>query len=205
VQLQGEMNRLLAEYRELDVAPTVVKLKEGFRRLKAFQDRIVPFERQVGEEIGRWNQKLDRPDEDPERIARERAALQARAKDLDEVHTDLQALRQKIERSAAGITENRPRPRTPGAPCSGPRAAAKRRLPNPRATRKPPRSRSAWNKRRWNGSTSNWPAARSRRPATASWSTPSSAGGTTPAGFRPGPWSSSGSRCSACPTWPRCR
>jgi hypothetical protein len=106
-RLQDEMNRLLAEYRELDVAPSVVKLEEGFRRLKAYEDRIVPFEKQVGEEIDKWKQKLDQLDKDPERVARERVALQARSRDLEEVHVDLLALRQKIERSAAGITENR--------------------------------------------------------------------------------------------------
>jgi hypothetical protein len=106
-QLQAELNLLLAEYRELDAAPTVVKLEEGFRRLKTFYDRLGPFEAEVGQEIEKWRRKVAESAGDPQRAARDRAALQARSRDLEEVHVDLLALRQKIERSASGVQENR--------------------------------------------------------------------------------------------------
>jgi outer membrane protein TolC len=106
-KLQAEMNMFLAEYRELDAAPSVVKLEEGFQRLKAYYERIGPFESQVGQEIEKWQRKLEEPNQDEQRAARERVALKDRLRDLEEVHIDVMALRQKIERSAAGITEAR--------------------------------------------------------------------------------------------------
>jgi outer membrane protein TolC len=103
--LRNEVEDFLAEYRRLDQAPPVVKLEEGFGKLKAYQTRTEKFVEEVNGEVQRWRTLLQQPDEDKDRSERERAALQELLKELEEVRTDLQRLARSVAAAAAAVTE----------------------------------------------------------------------------------------------------
>jgi outer membrane protein TolC len=104
-KFQAAADKFLAEYRELDQAPTVGKLEEGFRQLKSFQARVPPLVEQIGREMGDWKKKLAVPDEDKDRARREQAAYVELTKELEDTRNDLAGLAKAIDKSAAGVTE----------------------------------------------------------------------------------------------------
>jgi outer membrane protein TolC len=107
MDLQGVMDGFLAEYRELDQAPALVKLEDGFRRLQELQTRLAPFVDEVGEEMGRWQKSLEEAGRDPERIARERRAQEELSKELEEIRKDLAKLTRAIVAAHAALAEDK--------------------------------------------------------------------------------------------------
>lgn len=105
--LQGAIDLFLAEYRELDQAPALVKLEDGFRRLKDLQGRLLPFVEQVGTEIRRWQKSLEEPGSEPQRVARERRAREELSKELEEVRQDLGRLARAVEAGRAALAEGK--------------------------------------------------------------------------------------------------
>ncbi len=106
-ELQSAIDRFLAEYRELDQAPALVKLEDGFRRLKELQARLTPFVDEVAEEAGRWQQSLEEPGGDRERVTRERRAHEELSKELEEIRKDLAKLTQASAAARAALAENK--------------------------------------------------------------------------------------------------
>jgi outer membrane protein TolC len=105
-KLQGDMERFLGEYRELDEAPPLVKLEEGFRRLKGYQKEVSGFVRQIETEIQGWKKLLAEPD-DKDRIARERRYLEALLKELEEVRDDLETAEKDIAKARQALAEDK--------------------------------------------------------------------------------------------------
>lgn len=103
--LQGEIDRFLASYRELDRPPPLVKLEEGSRQLKAFLERLPGFADEVDEEIQRWRRSLEGSTTDAERNARDRRSEQALSNDLKEVRNDLKQLAGALTKDVAALAE----------------------------------------------------------------------------------------------------
>jgi len=106
-KLQEEIERFLGEYRELDEAPPLVKLEEGFRKLKGYHKEVSRFVQQIETEIERWKKLLDEPDEDMDRIARERRYREAMQKELGEVRDDLETQEKDIEKARLALAEDK--------------------------------------------------------------------------------------------------
>jgi outer membrane protein TolC len=106
--LQDEIEKTLAHYREMEQAPPLADLQDGFGRLKDYQRRTMAFIESVREEIKRW-EALPEEGDDPQRLARRRAAQRALAQQLPELGGDLVTLRRDIERGAAGLRADRRR------------------------------------------------------------------------------------------------
>lgn len=105
--LQDEAEKFLAEYRELDAAPTLVKLEDGFGRLKSLHKRAGKMLEQVTGELNRWKQKTagNSPEDAPQE--REKLAQEALTKRLEELILDLKEISQDIDKSAAELTEDK--------------------------------------------------------------------------------------------------
>ncbi len=104
---QSELDAFMASYRELDEVPALVKLEEGFRRLKEYQDRFPALADQTEREIARWNERLERPGQQEDVVRRERASFADRSRDLQEARTDWQDLVARTKAAAEKVTENR--------------------------------------------------------------------------------------------------
>ncbi len=104
--LQAELDRFLAEYRELDQAPPAVKLVSGARQLQEFYRRTGEQFAQLDREIENWKTKLAEPADDPEVAERERAAREARMKDLAELREEYAALGKRVNELPPAINEN---------------------------------------------------------------------------------------------------
>jgi len=108
-KLQTELDLFLAEYRELDQAPSLTKLQMGFKHLRAYHARTLKSIASVEQGLERWHKQLNEPREDKEQQALERAAYDARARDLKDLRVDMDRLAAGIEKSAAGLAEDQRR------------------------------------------------------------------------------------------------
>jgi len=68
--LQQNIEKLQAEYRELDQPPTKVKLEDGYKRMRAFHEQTTARSR-TGDEIDHWRKASPTDDEDKEVAKRE--------------------------------------------------------------------------------------------------------------------------------------
>jgi outer membrane protein TolC len=105
-KLQAEMDAFFAYYRELDEAPPLAKLREGFDKLKTFQARMVTLVELVEKEIDGWKAQPVDPNADPAQSQREQADQKTLTRDLQEVRDDLKKLQKGIEKSATELAEN---------------------------------------------------------------------------------------------------
>jgi outer membrane protein TolC len=88
-RLQAELDPFVRAYRELNEAPPVAKLEDGFGKLKTFHERLAKLVQGAGIELERWKADLAQDSSDKDQMVRRRAAWQARARDLDDIRTDL--------------------------------------------------------------------------------------------------------------------
>lgn len=107
--LQSDLDRFFAVYRELDAAPPLPRLHEGFAQARGFRTRALTQWDQTERELQRWRADLDQPAQ-PERTAeqRTRAAhdLQTIATQLPGIRRDLERLGPEIDREEAALREN---------------------------------------------------------------------------------------------------
>jgi outer membrane protein TolC len=107
--LQGELVRFFAKYRELDKAPPLASLQDGFRQLKDYQARLLKLADQVGSEIDRWKRQLAEPDREQkkEAAAREQAAKELLSSEFAELRAEIAALARTLEQSAKDLREDK--------------------------------------------------------------------------------------------------
>jgi outer membrane protein TolC len=103
--LQGDADALQAAYRELDQAPPLVKLKEGYTKAEALYDRLNRLVAEVEGEIADWKKKLAEPDEDQERHQRAQDAQVKQAEAITTLRGEMTKLRQAIETNKKALTE----------------------------------------------------------------------------------------------------
>jgi outer membrane protein TolC len=105
--LQKEIDLFLAEYRELDQAPPLVKLEDGFKKLKLHQRRTLAFVEAVGGELEQWRRQPAEPEETKQQTARKQAAQKELARDLAEIRDELDTLGKAIDKAMAALTEDK--------------------------------------------------------------------------------------------------
>src|SRR5207253_8155801 len=94
--LQAEMDKFLPEYRELDVAPSLAKLEDGYKRLRSYHQRLNKLIDQVQDELARWEKQIPQASEDEERSARQRQAHKARVEEVERLRADQKKLADAI-------------------------------------------------------------------------------------------------------------
>jgi hypothetical protein len=105
VKVQAELEQVHAEYRKLDVAPTVDKLRSGYRALSGLETRLAGVLGQVEGEIKRWGElpvEADAPNR-----GREKEFREALARRLAVLRTELEELRKGIATDSANVQEAR--------------------------------------------------------------------------------------------------
>jgi outer membrane protein TolC len=107
LKVQRDVDLLMAEFRELEQAPPLPKLQDGFRRLKLFHTQTVGFLKEVTEELAGWRSQPEEPGTTKQQAARIRAAQQGAAKELDEIKLDAGSLGQGIEQEAARVSADK--------------------------------------------------------------------------------------------------
>lgn len=105
--LQGEVDRFLAEYRELEQVPPVTKLRDGYVQLRSFLGRTLKLAEQVGGEMDRWRALLAEPDRDKIRADRQRAVYEELARQLPQLREDLGVLEKDLERARLALSEDK--------------------------------------------------------------------------------------------------
>jgi outer membrane protein TolC len=103
--LQGTLETFLSEYRQMDVAPSLAKLQDGFRHLKSFDAEMVRLVDMARQELGRWKATPVGETQDPAVANRIRDTQEARTRDLEDIAGDLAKIRSDIERDSAALTE----------------------------------------------------------------------------------------------------
>src|SRR5262249_60676785 len=99
----------LAWKRDFDHPPPLVKLEDGFKKLKLHHARTLKFLAEIEEELKRWQAQPPQPEEDKPQIARKQAAQQLLAKDLEDIRKELAALGTKIDKALPTLTETKAR------------------------------------------------------------------------------------------------
>jgi outer membrane protein TolC len=106
-KVRDEMEVFFAEYRELDQAPPLAKLQEGFQRLKDLRASVLKTVDQVQAEIERWQKQHPSPREDEQETQRLRAVRKALAKQIPELRDDLQELAKDIDQAMPKLREDK--------------------------------------------------------------------------------------------------
>lgn len=105
-KLQGELDRFFAEYRELNQAPSVDKILDGYGKLKGFHARLVKLLGLVEEELRHWQPNVGKAEEDREQAKREQATFDNLSRQLPELRADATKLATAFDKAAADLTEN---------------------------------------------------------------------------------------------------
>jgi outer membrane protein TolC len=105
VQLQDEVDRFFADFRERDVAPTIAELRAGFVKLGAYLRRGQKLLDQVAAEIKEWRGRLGTGSDDPALVARERETHQALVRQLPDVRKDLADLATGLAKDDAALDD----------------------------------------------------------------------------------------------------
>jgi outer membrane protein TolC len=106
-ELQDEVDKFLAGYRELDQAPPVAKLLGGFRSLVEYHGRAVKVAQQVRSELERWQGLIaEAPKEqDAERLKRELTSHRTLTGKLADAEKELALIGQEINKEIPKVNE----------------------------------------------------------------------------------------------------
>ncbi|MFL5245807.1 MAG: TolC family protein [Gemmataceae bacterium] len=104
-KLQGEIETFFGEYRELDRAPELAKLRDGFTRLRQFHARTVKMVADVQKELARWKEQVDENKQTTPEADQERANYKRLSDQIPDLQRELKELRRDIDDSAAKLTE----------------------------------------------------------------------------------------------------
>lgn len=97
-QLQEEVERFLAEYRELDQAPTLGRLQEGFAVLRTLYEQSLEQFLIVQEELQQWTPETTQSaSQDADQREREQAARESLETRLEELLAEVQKFEQALE------------------------------------------------------------------------------------------------------------
>jgi outer membrane protein TolC len=102
-KLQQSIERLQAEYRELDQPPTLAKLDEAYKRLAPYLEQAEKQAVALKDEIEQWKKTSPTEDDDKEEAQRERATQDVQLRDLADTVKDLAKLRRAISLSQGGL------------------------------------------------------------------------------------------------------
>jgi outer membrane protein TolC len=107
IEVQKNVETLLTEFRELEEAPPLARLREGYDRLRLLHRRGNEQVGKVQAEIDRWKAQPIPQSSDPEQAARTRQAQETLSAQLPGVGAELKALAKDIEKSAAALSERK--------------------------------------------------------------------------------------------------
>lgn len=120
VELQAQIDRFLAAYRELDEAPSVKSLKEGFGQLEAYREPAAATMERVRRELDRWNSRIVelREYRQDDEFDWEVTAHEALSGQLAELPAELDAIARGAAKAAADLsaTPDKIEPDTDQAP-----------------------------------------------------------------------------------------
>lgn len=103
-KLQDSLDRFFAEYREMDKAPPLTSLQNGYLRLKGFHQQLVKNTDEVSAELARWAEQPP-ADAEPAQIKREQATREALERQMPDFRAELAKLAKDLEKEQAGLTE----------------------------------------------------------------------------------------------------
>ena len=104
-KLNDDLDPFLLEYLNLDEAPPLPKLQEGFEKLKGYQVLTAKLLDQARDELERWKKESAQAQETKEEAERTRAVQEELRKELADLHDDLQTLTQDIDKARAAVRE----------------------------------------------------------------------------------------------------
>ncbi|HUG69450.1 MAG TPA: TolC family protein [Pirellulaceae bacterium] len=108
--LAEEVEATLSDFRQLDEAPPIQRLAEGYAELRSANARLLPLLDQVEQEYQQWSQEEARrpPVEDERQRAREQLLRRQLGERLVEVRLELQRVGQGIGRGASVLAQQTP-------------------------------------------------------------------------------------------------
>ncbi|CAN5546786.1 hypothetical protein BH10PLA2_BH10PLA2_25230 [soil metagenome] len=101
--LQQSIERLQAEYRELDQPPTLAKMDDAYKRLRAYLEQTEKQGAALKKEIEEWKKAPPPDEEDKEEGQRERRTQDVQLRDLEDTSKDLKKLLQAISLAHGGL------------------------------------------------------------------------------------------------------
>jgi outer membrane protein TolC len=104
-KVQGELDDFFAEYRQMDQAPSVDKLQDGYGRLKGFHARLLKLLGQVEGELERWHPGAGQAVGDEEQAKRELITHENLSKQLPEIRKELDRLGKAMDKAAGDLIE----------------------------------------------------------------------------------------------------
>jgi outer membrane protein TolC len=104
-KLQGELDSLWAEYREMDVAPPVSNLHDGYVRLRVVHTRLLKLLDGLHGELARWKANLGKGAENEDQARRERATFENLSQRLPALRADLNDVQAAFDKSAKYLDE----------------------------------------------------------------------------------------------------
>ncbi len=105
--LRADLDRFAASYRELEEAPPLPKLQEGFKTLKTLNGRTGKLADEVAEDMANWKKHLGEQTEDRTARAREETQYKYLVKQLADLRGDLAAQERAIDKGAAALEPTR--------------------------------------------------------------------------------------------------
>jgi outer membrane protein TolC len=103
--LQKDVDRIFAEFREMDKAPPVARLQGGFDRLKALHGQLVKLTAKVEEELKKWRNQPSADYDEPAQAKRESATREALERQMPEFRAGLAKLAKDLDAARAGVGE----------------------------------------------------------------------------------------------------
>jgi outer membrane protein TolC len=103
VNLQTDIEKLQAEYRELQQPPTLAMLDEGYQKLKKYFEAAEGQVASLAKEIAEWQKASPTAEEDKDLANRERASQALQLRDLADTRRDLANLRRTMALSHGGL------------------------------------------------------------------------------------------------------
>jgi hypothetical protein len=104
-QLQGELDKFFATYRELDKAPSVASLRMGIGQLRNYHQRLVPLTKEVDGELARWRKLPADTTSDEASLKREQATRAALEGQMPEFRADLAKIAKDLAKDEAALGE----------------------------------------------------------------------------------------------------
>jgi outer membrane protein TolC len=104
-KLNDDLDPFLLEYLNLDEAPPLPKLQEGFGKLKDYQALAAKLLDQAGQELERWRKQSKQSKESKEEAERTQAVQEGMKKELTDLRDDFQTLTRDIDKARAAVRE----------------------------------------------------------------------------------------------------
>jgi outer membrane protein TolC len=106
-QLQGEVDRVFADFREREQLPQLNELQEGFAKLKAFHEGSEKLLDQVEAELKEWKGQLGVSIDEPAQAARERETYETLERQMPDLRRGIVELGTNIGKDAGNLNEAR--------------------------------------------------------------------------------------------------